>query len=143
MQSGKLAAAVVELDVPVELPLRLDEPEPVEPVPVLLEPGELEPMPAEPAALPGPVEDPPDMLEVLLPVPEDEPVMFEPEVDPVFEAVFKRAWPVALSLQCVAADTLELLVADGDVDDWAAAPTMPAPTTAADSRRIFNIWNTP
>ena len=128
MQSGKLAAAVVELDVPVEL--RLDEPEPVELVPVLLEPGELEPAPAEPAAL-------------LLPVPEDEPVMLEPEVDPVFEAVFKRAWPVALSLQCVAADTLELLVADGDVDDWAAAPTMPAPTTAADSRRIFNIWNTP
>jgi len=135
MQSGKLAAAVVELDVPVELPLRLDEPEPIEPVPVLLEPEELEPMPAEPAALPGPVE----VLEVLLPVPEDEPVMLEPEVDPVFEAVFKRAWPVDLSLQCVAADTLELLVADGDVDDWAAAPTIPPPTKAADSRRIFNI----
>src|SRR4051812_38886962 len=116
MQSGKLAAVVVELDVPVEVPLRPaepDEPEPAEPVPLLPEPGELEPRPAEPEALPVPVEDP----AVLLPVPEDEPLIFEPEVDPIFEAVFKRTWPVDLSLQCVAADTLELFVTDGDVED--------------------------
>ena len=120
MQSGKLAAAVVGVDVPIELPLRPaepEEPEPAEPVPVLLETEEPEPRPAEPELLPVPVEDPPDILELLLPLPEEEPLMFEPEVDPVFEAVFKRAWPVDLSLQCVAADTLELSVADGDVED--------------------------
>jgi hypothetical protein len=63
-------------------------------------------LPAEPAALP---------LEPLIePV---EPVVLPEAAEPVFAAVFNRAWPVALSLQCVAAETLALLPADGDVLD--------------------------
>jgi hypothetical protein len=49
---------------------------------------------------------------------EPEPLAELPEVEePVLDALFSRAWPVAWSLQCVAADTSELPLADGDVDD--------------------------
>jgi len=37
-------------------------------------------------------------------------------VEPLLAAVFSRACPVVLSLQCVAADTLAVLLAEGDVD---------------------------
>ena len=84
------------------LPLKPAElPEPDEPLPA-------EPLPAEPL-LPEPDEP------VLVPLPIGLPVA-EPEVDgPLFEAVFNRGCPVALSRQCVAADTLPL--ADGEEEE--------------------------
>jgi hypothetical protein len=127
-QSGRFAAAVVEPDDPAELPLSPAEPllpEPDAPLPTLDEPEEPElPRAEEPELLAAPVVEPPDM-EPELPVPveplpeELEPATFEPEVvEPaLFEAVFNRAWPVVLSLQCVAADTFELPLADGEVVD--------------------------
>ena len=90
-------------DVPEELPLPLSPavPEPKEPLPA-------EPLPAVP------VPPEPDEL-VPLPLPIALPVA-EPLVDePLFEALFKRGWPVELSRQCVAADTL--LVADGEEEE--------------------------
>ena len=104
---------MVDPDEPDELPLRPAEP--LLPVPVLLD--------DEPTPLLLP--DEPDMPELPVPVeplPEEpEPLakpLVVPEVDePVLDALFSRAWPVAGSLQCVAADTSALPLADGDVDD--------------------------
>jgi hypothetical protein len=141
-QSGRFAAAVVEPDVPEELPV---------PLPLIADPlldGE-EPLVPEPAAEPEPLPevDPvplvvPEPAEPELMVPDIEPVpLVVPEVEPpVFEAVFNRACPVVLSLQCVAADTLVLpLELDGEVVDWAAAPMTLAPTNATDRSIVLNM----
>jgi len=72
---------------------------------VLLEPD----APAEPALPLMPAEP-------LLPVPLVP--LAEPDVDePVFAALFKRTWPVTLSLQWVAAETVALPLAEGELDD--------------------------
>src|SRR4051812_46425519 len=85
-QSGRLAAAVVE---PVA-PLLLDGDE------LLLVEGDV--LLVEGDALEPAVAAAPEV------------------VDPVLAAVFRRACPVVLSLQCVAADTLALPLAEGEVD---------------------------
>ena len=64
---------------------------------------------------------------------------------PGLAAVFNRAWPVALSLQCVAA---EMLPAEGDGLagdglDCAAAPTTLAPRNAAEIRRVLYMGSLP
>jgi hypothetical protein len=89
-QSGRLAAAVVEPVELAEFPLLLDGDE------LLLVEGDI-------LLVEG------DALEPALGA--------APEVvDPVLAAVFRRACPVVLSLQCVAADTLALPLAEGEVD---------------------------
>ena len=89
-QFGRLAAAVVEPDEPDELPLRPAEPLLELPVPVLLEE---EPtlllLPEEPE-LPVPVEPLPED-----PVPLADPLVVPEVAEPVLDAVFSRAWPVA------------------------------------------------
>jgi hypothetical protein len=89
-------------------------------------------LPAEPAAPPlAPLVEP--LIDPLA-----APVVL-PAGAPGLAAVFNRAWPVALSLQCVAA---EMLSAEGDGVagdglDCAAAPTMLAPRNAAEIRRVL------
>jgi nicotinate-nucleotide--dimethylbenzimidazole phosphoribosyltransferase len=133
-----LAADVVEPDVPEELPV---------PLPLIADPlldgDELVPEPAVPdevpasdPELPVPVEPEPVEPELLEPM----PLVVPDAEEPVLEAVFKRACPVVLSLQCVAADTLELpLEVDGEVVDWAAAPRTLAPANAADRSKAFSM----
>jgi hypothetical protein len=93
-------------------------------------------LPAEPAAPP---------LEPLVD-PLAAPVVL-PAGAPGLAAVFNRAWPVALSLQCVAAEMFALLPAEGDGDgdglDCAAAPRTLAPRNAAEIRRVLYIGESP
>ena len=115
-QSGRLAAEVVEPDIPDELPLRPADPLVLEGDELLPEPEVLEP--ALPDEVPPAIEPPLVEPEPVEPEPlEPKPLAPVPEVDePVFEAVLKRGSPVVLSLQCVAADTFAPL-ADGEVED--------------------------
>jgi hypothetical protein len=71
-------------------------------------------LPAAPAAL-LPV-DPLGLEPLVAAVEPAAPVVLPEAAEPVLVAVFNRAWPVALSLQWVAAETFELLPA-GDVPD--------------------------
>ncbi len=48
--------------------------------------------------------------------PPDAPVLLLAPGEPVLAAVFNRAWPVVLSLQWVAAETLALPLIDGEVE---------------------------
>jgi hypothetical protein len=94
-------------------------------------------LPAEPAAPP---------LEPLVD-PLAAPVVL-PAGAPGLAAVFNRAWPVALSLQCVAAEMFALAPAEGDGLegdglDCAAAPTMLAPRNAAEIRRVLYMRSLP
>jgi hypothetical protein len=93
-------------------------------------------LPAEPAAPP---------LEPLVD-PLAAPVVL-PAGAPGLAAVFNRAWPVALSLQCVAAEMFALLPAEGDGDgdglDCAAAPRTLAPRNAAEIRRVLYMGSLP
>jgi hypothetical protein len=123
-----------------------------------------------PASLPGPCSHPygqsgrftaaegaEPALPGVLPAEPAAPPLGEPLIDPLaapvvlpagapgLAAVFKRAWPVALSLQCVAA---EMLPAEGDGLagdglDCAAAPRIPAPRNATEIRRVLYMGSLP
>jgi hypothetical protein len=98
-------------------------------------------LPAEPAAPPlvplvEPLMDPPAAPVVL------------PAGAPGLAAVFNRACPVVLSLQCVAAEMFASLPAEGDGLaegglDCAAAPMRLAPRNAAEMRRVLYMGSLP
>jgi hypothetical protein len=92
-------------DDPLPLPAEPELPVPAEPLPLI--PAEpvlpAEPLPVAPAEVP---EELPAVPLAEVPVP----------VLPLCAAVFSLGWPVALSMQCVADETLDG-VAPGDVED--------------------------
>jgi hypothetical protein len=92
-------------------------------------------LPAEPAAL-----LPVDPLVDPLIDPPAAPVVL-PEGALGLAAVFNRACPVVLSLQCVAAEMSP--PPEGDGVDCAAAPITLAPRNAAESRRVLYIGSLP
>jgi len=99
------------------------------------EPAALEPdaLPLiEPEAEPEPAEPLP--VELVLALPDGDVL---PDGEVVLAALFSLACPVTLSLQCVAAEMLELPVAGGELVDCAATPNVEPARKAAVIANVF------